>query len=61
MTWGYVFRRLAMFFAVVLAATTVNFIVPRLAPGDPTAAVLEQLMSRGQQVQGAQQAEHQER
>lgn len=54
MTWGYVFRRLAMFFAVVLAATTVNFIVPRLAPGDPTAAVLEQLLSRGQQVEGAQ-------
>lgn len=53
MTWNYLFRRLAMFFAVLLAAVTVNFIVPRLAPGDPTAAVLEQLMSRGQQVEGA--------
>lgn len=53
MTWNYLFRRLAMFVAVLLAAVTVNFIVPRLAPGDPTAAVLEQLMSRGQQVQGA--------
>jgi peptide/nickel transport system permease protein len=27
--------------------------VPRLAPGDPTAAVLEQLMARGQQTAGA--------
>lgn len=54
MTWDYTLRRLAMFFAVLLAATTINFIVPRLAPGDPTAAVLEQLMSRGQQVEGAQ-------
>lgn len=43
-----------MFVAVVLAAVTINFIVPRMAPGDPTAAVLEQLMSRGQQIEGAQ-------
>lgn len=54
MSWSYVARRLAMFCAVVLAAITINFIVPRLAPGDPTAAVLEQLMARGQQVEGAQ-------
>jgi peptide/nickel transport system permease protein len=53
MTWSYLFRRLAMFFTVVLLATTVNFVVPRLAPGDPTAAVLEQLLSRGSQVEGA--------
>ena len=53
MSGSYVLRRIAMFFAVVLCAVTVNFIVPRLAPGDPTAAVLEQLLSRGQQVQGA--------
>lgn len=53
MSWSYVLRRIAMFFAVVLCAVTVNFIVPRLAPGDPTAAVLEQLLSRGQQVEGA--------
>lgn len=54
MTWSYLLKRLAMFMAVVLLAITVNFIVPRLAPGDPTAAVLEQLLSRGQQVEGAQ-------
>lgn len=53
MSWSYLLRRVAMFFAVVLCAVTVNFIVPRLAPGDPTAAVLEQLLSRGQQVEGA--------
>lgn len=53
MTWSYVLRRFAMFVAVLWLAVTVNFIVPRMAPGDPTAAVLEQLLSRGQQVQGA--------
>lgn len=53
MTWSYLTRRVAMFLAVVLCAVTVNFIVPRMAPGDPIAAVLEQLLSRGQQVQGA--------
>lgn len=53
MTFGYLLRRLAMFVAVILAAVTINFIVPRLAPGDPTAAVLDQLVSRGAQVEGA--------
>lgn len=53
MTPAYLLRRIAMFLAVVLAAVTINFIVPRLAPGDPTAAVLEQLVSRGAQVEGA--------
>ncbi|QQA42474.1 ABC transporter permease [Pelagovum pacificum] len=53
MTWNYVGRRVAMFFAVVLLAASANFLIPRFAPGDPTAAVLEQLMSRGQQVEGA--------
>lgn len=53
MSWSYLCRRLLMFAAVLLCATTINFIVPRLAPGDPTAAVLEQLTSRGQQVEGA--------
>lgn len=53
MSWSYALRRIAMFFAVVFIAVTINFIVPRMAPGDPTAAVLEQLLSRGQQVEGA--------
>ena len=52
MTWSYVLRRFAMFVAVVIGAVTINFLVPRLAPGDPTAAVLEQLRARGQQVSG---------
>ena len=33
MTLSYLLRRIAMFLAVVWAATTINFIVPRLAPG----------------------------
>lgn len=53
MTWTYFGRRVALFFAVVFFAASANFLIPRLAPGDPTAAVLEQLMSRGQQIEGA--------
>ncbi|WP_026784773.1 ABC transporter permease [Pleomorphomonas koreensis] len=53
MSWSYALRRIGMFVAVVFLAITINFIVPRMAPGDPTAAVLEQLLSRGQQVEGA--------
>jgi peptide/nickel transport system permease protein len=55
MKLSYILKRLAMFFAVILCAATINFAVPRLSPNDPTAAVLEQLISRGQQVQGAPQ------
>lgn len=36
-----------MFFVVVLMAATLNFIIPRLAPGDPIGAVLEELRARG--------------
>ena len=36
-----------MFFVVVILAATLNFIIPRLAPGDPIGAVLEELRARG--------------
>ena len=52
MKFPYLVRRLGTFVAVVIVAATINFAIPRLAPGDPIAAVLEQLISRGQSVQG---------
>jgi peptide/nickel transport system permease protein len=55
MKLSYILKRLAMFLAVILCSATINFAVPRLSPSDPTAAALEQLISRGQQVQGAAQ------
>ena len=43
---GYVIRRVAQFFLVVWAAATINFILPRLAPGNP---VRERLVSAASQ------------
>ena len=44
---NYFVRRLIMFVVVVILAATLNFIIPRLAPGDPIGAVLEELRARG--------------
>ncbi len=47
MKQAYFIRRIIMFFVVVILAATLNFIIPRLAPGDPIGAVLEELRARG--------------
>lgn len=47
MKHAYFVRRFIMFFVVVILAATLNFIIPRLAPGDPIGAVLEELRARG--------------
>lgn len=47
MKHAYFVRRIIMFFVVVILAATLNFIIPRLAPGDPIGAVLEELRARG--------------
>lgn len=52
MKLSYLLRRILMFFAVVVFAATLNFIIPRLAPGDPIASVLEELRARGANVSG---------
>ncbi len=52
MKYGYLVRRLAMFVVVIVSAATLNFIIPRLAPGDPTASVLEELRARGASTTG---------
>lgn len=44
---SYLTRRLIMFGIVVLLAATANFVIPRMAPGDPIGAVLEELRARG--------------
>ena len=48
---GYVARRVLLFVVVVWAAATINFVVPRFAPGDPTAAVVARLESQGGRVE----------
>ena len=52
MKYGYLVRRIIMFFIVLLLAATLNFIIPRLAPGDPIASVLEELRARGASTTG---------
>ncbi len=48
MTIQYLLRRLGIFLLIIWVASTLNFIIPRLAPGDPIGAILGQM-----QVQGA--------
>ena len=53
LTAGYVSRRVLLFLVVVWAAASINFAVPRLAPGDPTAAIVARLESQGGRVENA--------
>ncbi len=39
-TWGYVLRRLGMWVLTILIGSTLIFMIPRLAPGDPVAAMI---------------------
>ena len=45
MTLDYVLRRFGVLVLVIFLATTVNFIIPRLTPGDPVEQKLSQLVA----------------
>lgn len=51
-TGRYVLKRLGIFFLVVFVAISINFIIPRLAPGDPVRAVLSRMTRSGRQISG---------
>ncbi|GAB2886004.1 ABC transporter permease [Streptomyces mayteni] len=53
--WTFLARRTGFYLAAAWAAITLNFFLPRLMPGDPSAAVVAQL----QQVSGQQVDQHQ--
>jgi peptide/nickel transport system permease protein len=53
LTLGYVIRRVGMFFLTVWLGTTVIFIIPRLAPGDPVAAMITQLQNQAGRVENS--------
>ena len=42
----YFARRLGFFFITLWAAVTLNFLIPRLIPGDPAEAIVRQLVGR---------------
>lgn len=53
MTVSYVLRRIGVFLLIVWVTATINFIVPRLAPGDPVQAVLGRLEEQGAKVENS--------
>src|SRR5215210_1332426 len=53
LTVEYVVRRLLLFLLIVWVTATINFIVPRLAPGDPIGAIIGRMESQGQKVENA--------
>src|SRR5512133_2887896 len=46
LTVGYVVRRLGMFLLTVWLGTTLIFAIPRLAPGDPVAAMVSRMTAQ---------------
>lgn len=52
MSLAYIASRIGIFILVVVSAVTINFIVPRLAPGDPVTQRLEAMASQGTAVGG---------
>lgn len=51
---AYFVRRLGFFIATLWAAVTLNFIIPRLQPGDPADAIVRRITSKSQAVDPAQ-------
>ena len=51
LTLSYVIRRLGMFFLTVWIGATLIFIIPRLAPGDPIAAMVMRMSEQGTQLE----------
>ena len=43
----YFLRRTAFFVVTLWAAVTLNFVIPRLQPGDPAEAIVAQLTGQG--------------
>ncbi|HZQ07347.1 MAG TPA: ABC transporter permease [Anaerolineae bacterium] len=54
LTWQYLIKRLAMFVLTLWLGMTIIFIIPRLAVGDPTSAMLGRLMAKGGNVENSQ-------
>jgi peptide/nickel transport system permease protein len=55
LTKEYVIKRLLMFLLTVWLGTTLIFIIPRLAPGDPVQAMIGRLINEGANVENADQ------
>lgn len=47
MTLRYLLKRVGLFLLTIWVASTLNFIIPRLSPGDPIAAILGAMQTQG--------------
>jgi peptide/nickel transport system permease protein len=54
LTKEYILKRFGMFLLTVWLGTTLIFIIPRLAPGDPVAAMVSRMLNQAGRVEGAQ-------
>ena len=50
----YILRRFAFFLVTLWAAVTLNFLIPRLQPGDPAESIVRQITGEGQSASGQQ-------
>ena len=50
---GYVIRRVGMFALTVWLGTTLIFLIPRMAPGDPVAAMVSRLSAQAGNISGS--------
>lgn len=53
LTKAYIFKRLGMFVLTVWLGTTLIFIIPRLAPGDPVAAMVSRMQAQAGKVENS--------
>jgi peptide/nickel transport system permease protein len=52
-TKGYIVRRVGMFLLTVWLGTTLIFVIPRLAPGDPIAAMITRMSAQGSRIENS--------
>ena len=53
LTKGYVLRRVGMFVLTIWLGTTLIFVIPRLAPGDPVSAMVTRMQSQAGRVENS--------
>lgn len=53
MTIGYALRRIGIFLIIIWTTATINFVVPRLAPGDPMSAIIGRLEQQGAKIENS--------
>jgi peptide/nickel transport system permease protein len=53
LTWGYVLKRIGMWVLTIWLGTTIIFIIPRLAPGDPVAAMVSRMSAQSGYVENS--------